>query len=211
MGLKTGGRWVLIVTVAALASFGRAAPDAVPDGGVLRIRNDSPHPWTLWMYAANEKKWLEPRFLPRERAVGIELAAAGPYYLVLRDDGDREQHIGWQDLHAAVRALATPPDRVAELALTTAVERRQMTETYTVQVPVTEQVVRTIVIDGEQKEITETVTKMVTEERMRGVQVQVEVAALRGMRGGEPVDLADVGNVTTDLPKPELPPVPAPR
>lgn len=216
MGLRTCGRRFFIVVVAAMATCNAVVLDAAPDGGLLRIRNDSPHPWTLWMYAAHEKKWLAPRFLPRDQAVGIDLAAAGPFYLVLRDDGDREQHVGWQDLHAAVRELATPPDRVAELTLTTTLERRQMTETFAVQVPVQEQVVRTVVINGERKEVTEIVTKMVTEERQREVVVQVEVPTLRGTREGEPVDLADVGSVATEPPAPPAPPrvprsAPAPR
>lgn len=192
--------------VAACVAFTLQSGDVTASGSVLRIRNDSPQPWSLWMYSEQGRQWLAPTFLPRKQAVKVDLPAAGRVYLVLRDDGDRDRHLGWRDLHAAAEKLAGPPDGVAELALSTRLVTEQREEAYAVETPVQETRVRTVVVDGVEREIEETVTVMVPRMETRVVSVSTEIVAFSGMRDGEPVDLDDVGAVAAGLENPPPPP-----
>lgn len=203
-GLRLHRRSLALALILGWLACGPRFSGAAPAEPALRIRNDSSKAWSLLMYSETGKTWLPPTFLPRRQAVKVDLSNAGRFYLVLRDDGDRDSHLGWRDLHAVAQRLAGPPDGMAELALSTRLVSEQREQTYTVQVPVSETRTRTLLVDGVEKQEEYVVTRMVPETRTRTVTVSEEMAVFTRLRDGQPVDL-DMGDGGVEAPVPPPP------
>lgn len=154
----------------------------------IRIRNDANQPWNLWMYVDARKAWARPElFLPKKTTVKVNLAAPGRYYLVLRDDGKRDAHYGWVDLHQISRRL--PADAV--VGLTTVLETRVKEETYTVMVPVQKTETVREIVNGKvvTREVVRTVN--VPEQRTRTVNHTVVVPQFDVYSNGRSRPLSD--------------------
>lgn len=208
-GLRIHRRSLGLGMIVGFFACGPRLAGAAPAEPALRIRNDSSKAWSLLMYSETGKTWLPPTFLPRRQAVKVDLSTAGRFYLVLRDDGDRDIHLGWRDLHAAARRLAGPPDEIAELALSTRLVSEQREQEYTVQVPVMVTRTSTVVVDGVEKQVEEIITKTVPETRTKTLTVSTEIAVFSHLRDGQPIDL-DVGD-GNDGGADDSPPPPPPR
>jgi hypothetical protein len=94
------------------ASVAQMPPQGAFD--VIRILNNSDQPWSCWMYVESKKAWNNPAFfLAKNAKTEIQLVSPGRFYLVLRDEAKRDQHLGWYDLHKLAQIL--PEDKTIDL------------------------------------------------------------------------------------------------
>jgi hypothetical protein len=120
-----GGSYVLahLVLLSCLnQSFGQDIPQ-------VRLTNTINEQVSVWIQT-EVKQWVRPElYMPRRGSVGLNLATEGKYYIVLRDNVNRDTHIGWIDFHKIARVPK------AELLI----DQFFVTEkfTYTVTIPVT--------------------------------------------------------------------------
>ncbi len=100
--------------------------------GSLTMTNATGGPVNVWLMARG-KAWSQPVFLPRSGDVRAPLESPGDYYVVVRDIGQAEDHLGWYDFHRLVRDVPG-----AKLSLTGGhlAVQRQATQLVQTSVPV---------------------------------------------------------------------------
>lgn len=153
------------------------APGA--DGAKVAIHNDSNQAWRIWFYVESKKGWSQPEmFLGRNSEDVVRLGEPGRYYLVLRDEAKRDNHIGWVNFHKLAERL--PPG--ASLELSTVAETRTKEIVYTVYKDVAQ--TKTVIINGQAVERTYYVK---VPEQMVKTQTMTVMVPRIGVRVGEKV------------------------
>jgi hypothetical protein len=69
-------------------------------GAEIRFVNTLGEPVYLWFWPELKKQWVRPAvYLPRQGAQTVAFETPGKRYLVLRDQAQRDTHLGWVDVH----------------------------------------------------------------------------------------------------------------
>lgn len=128
----------------AVAALGLGA--GVAGAAPVQIKNSLGEPVTLWLWTQRSQRWLAPpQYLVRD---GVIILNSDRYYVVLRDQANRDEILGWIDLDEisgrrpdAVIALdqivyATPVNvTVSETDASGAVVNRQVSQMQLTQRP----------------------------------------------------------------------------
>ena len=147
-------------------------------GHKVVIHNMWQQSYQVWFWPRGSTRWLRPPlYLRKLESKKADLDASDPYYVVLRDDAQRDTHLGWIDLKTASQANPGYDIIIEELS-----EEKEIPYNVTVCSPET----RTRTIDG--KPYTYTVNVPHTETRTAKILVKTPRVRLMSP-SGETIDV----------------------
>lgn len=99
MSLTSSAPYVL-AWFGLLPSLGQAVGQDLPQ---VQLKNTIDEQLSVWIQT-EAKKWVQPPlYMTRRGSAVINLGTPGKYYIVLRDNVNRDTHIGWIDFHKIAR------------------------------------------------------------------------------------------------------------
>lgn len=160
---------VTLTTILSAASIAHAQPSSDQEPGKILVRNTCSEPMWIWFWPEIGNDWVRPELhIPKLAVRRVGLATPGLCYVVLRDKGRNDTHVGWLDLHGISQESV---DGIVSLGKV--VETRQATRTIVKHVP--RQVTK--IVGG--RKVTYTVYEAVSEEVPYEYQIEVPILTIR--------------------------------
>jgi hypothetical protein len=168
-------RYHLAICVVAFTPATVAAQDQI------HMLNTFGEAITVWFWPDQTHEWIRPAlYMPSNARVDVNLTSPGSYYIVVRDQADRDVHVGWRDLHQVSKKV-----RDGLILLDALYVPEQRTETSTVMVQKTEIVTGP---DGKKHRV----TRMVPEQRTRTFTAYRKEMQLKIRSGDRVISIDDV-------------------